>query len=292
MIKIYGDFSAEELEAQYNLRRRRPDYDSTVIPGWVERSKLARRALNCITDIDYGSTSRQKVDIFRADNPQGPLLIYFHGGYWQRGDKSIYSFLAEPFVANGINVIIAGYELCPDVTISAISHQARKLLAWTWKNAAGLGLSAEHLTVMGHSAGGHITGMLMGTDWKNIDPSLPENFIKCAIPISPLNELEPLRFTSINDGVRMDAAEAASQSPMNNPPLTNMPQLVVCGSRETAEFHRQADIYVNAFGNQSRFIERYTVPACDHFDELNELADDWSDFFKKSLGFILQSQKA
>ena len=185
-----------------------------------------------------------------------------------------------------MNVIMAGYQLCPDVSITTISEQARELLIWVWDNAVRLGVSANDLAVMGHSAGGHITGMLMGTDWAGIDPRLPADLIKCAIPISPLNELEPIRFTSINDGVRMDAAEAASQSPMNNPPLTNAPQLVVCGEKETHEFHRQADIYAREFTTPDRLMERYTVPGCDHFDELNQLADNQSFFFKASLSLV------
>jgi arylformamidase len=289
MITVYKGFTAEELEAQYNLRRRRPDYDTAVIPRWAERSASARRDLNCTNDIAYGSATKQKLDLFRSADASNPLLIYFHGGYWQRGDKSIYSFLAAPFVKNGVNVIIAGYQLCPDVSITAISDQARKLLLWVWDNAGPLGVSVENLVVMGHSAGGHITGMLMGTDWKNIDAKLPDNLIKCAIPISPLNELQPLRFTSINDGVRMDAVEAASQSPMNNPPLTDAPQLVVCGERETDEFHRQADIYASQFVTPQRVIKRYTVPACDHFDELDQLAEEDSHFFRTSLSFIKHS---
>lgn len=289
MTAVYRGLTADELEAQYNLRRRRPDYDTTVIPRWTERSAFTRRDLNCTTDIAYGSASKQKLDLFRSADARNPLLIYFHGGYWQRGDKSIYSFLAAPFVRNGVNVIIAGYQLCPDVSITAISDQSRKLLLWVWDNAIHLGVSTEHLAVMGHSAGGHITGMLMGTDWKGIDARLADNLIKCAIPISPLNELEPLRFTSINDGVRMDAAEAASQSPMNNPPLTNAPQLVVCGENETNEFHRQADIYASQFVTPQRLIKRYTVPACDHFDELNQLADEESHFFRASLNLIKYS---
>lgn len=290
MTAVCEGFTADELEAQYNLRRRRPDYDTAVVPRWAERSTATRSDLTCTTDIPYGSASRQKLDLFRSADAGNPLLIYFHGGYWQRGDKSVYSFLAEPFVRNGTNVIIAGYQLCPDVSITAISDQARKLLLWVWDNAVRLGVSAENLSVMGHSAGGHITGMLMGTHWAGIDPRLPVDFIKCAIPISPLNELEPIRFTSINDGIQMDSVEAASQSPMNNPPLTNAPQLVVCGEKETREFHRQADIYAREFTTPDRFMERYTVPGCDHFDELNQLANDESDLFRASLNLIHRSR--
>jgi arylformamidase len=161
-------------------------------------------------------------------------------------------------------------------------------LVWVWRNARELGISRDRLTVMGHSAGGHITAMMMGTNWPKRAADLPTDLIKAGIPVSPLNVLEPLRFTSINEGVRMDAAEALLQSPMNNPPVTNAPLLVVCGERETSEFHRQADMYVEAFATADRQIERYTVPDSDHFDELNVLANDASPFFSKTFELVMK----
>jgi arylformamidase len=85
----------------------------------------------------------------------------------------------------------------------------------------------------------------------------------------------------------MDAAEAESESPMiNHPPYTDAPQLVVVGGKETQEFHRQANMYVDAFSTQARFIEMYEVPGVDHFDELNTLAENSSEFFSKTIRLI------
>lgn len=285
-MKVYRDFTAAEIEAQYNLRAGRPDYETAVVPDWIERSARARVCLNCTLDVVYGQGTKQKLDIFRSGDSGAQTLIYFHGGYWQRGDKSVYSFLAEPFNRHNVNVIIVGYDLCPTVSITRISDEAREALTFVWRNATELGVSRDRLTVMGHSAGGHITAMMMGTNWPKWASDLPRDLVKAGIPVSPLNDLEPLRFTSLNDGVRMDAAEAQSQSPLNSPPVTNAPQLVVVGERESDEFHRQANVYVSAFANAQRPIERYTVPDSDHFDELNVLADDGSPFFAKTIGMM------
>jgi arylformamidase len=282
----FGRFTAAEMEGQYNLRLLRPDYDTAVVPNWLTQSESARTDLDCKLDVAYGPSPKQKLDIFRAPGANRPTLIYFHGGYWQRGDKSVYSFLAHAFVAKGVNVVLPGYDLCPTVSMTAISQQAREAVAWTWRNAADYGINRDQITVMGHSAGGHITGMIMGTDWSAMASDLPKNLVKAGIPVSPLNLLEPLRHCTIGDALQMDAAEAERESPMNHPPVTNAPQLVVCGGRETEEFHRQSDIYVEAFATAERKMERYSVPDCDHFDELNALANADHDFFKKSYALI------
>ena len=286
-ITFHHALSAEELEKQYNLRAGRPDYEVTVIPDWIARSEQARGSLNGRLDVRYGDGEKQKLDLFTSGDPAAPLLVYFHGGYWQRGDKSIYSFLAAPFTECGANVAIIGYDLCPSVTITRISEEAREGLAYLWRNAADLGINRERITVMGHSAGGHITEMMMGTDWPAFGADLPKMLIQSGIPVSPLSLLEPVRLTSLNDNVQMDAEEAAAESPMlNHPPVTDAPQLLVVGGRETAEFHRQAQMYQDAFTTAERKIDFYIVPDVDHFDELNILAYSESDSFKKVMAML------
>ena len=232
------------------------------------------------------------LDVFTGHTADAPVLVYFHGGYWQRGDKSIYSFLASPYIEAGVNVVVVGYDLCPDVSITRISGQAREALTYIWQHASDLGLNPNQITVMGHSAGGHITEMMMATNWSLLDKSLPADLIKSGIPISPLSYLEPVRLTeALNAGIRMDEQEAEAESPMtNHPPVTNAPQLVVVGGAETKEFHRQSQMYVDKYATSERTLTLYIVPDVDHFDELNVLADPASEFFAKTLTLLRLSE--
>ncbi|MEM9470604.1 MAG: alpha/beta hydrolase [Pseudomonadota bacterium] len=281
-------FSPEEFDAQYNLRAGRPDYEVTVIPNWTRDSEAARAELTCRTDIRYGQGDKQKLDVFRCGDASAPVLVYFHGGYWQRGDKSIYSFLATPFVAAGVNVVVVGYDLCPAVTITRISEQAREAVAYIYRHADELKINRDRITVMGHSAGGHITQMMMATDWPAFADGLPADLIKTGIPVSPLSYLEPVRLTeALNAGIRMDPAEAEAESPMtNHPPVTDAAQMVVVGGAETDEFHRQARMYVEKYSTPARHMDLYIVPGVDHFDELNVLADPASTFFAKTCDML------
>lgn len=281
-------FSPDEFETQYNLRLGRPDYEETVLPDWIQRSEAARASLSCQLDIRYSEGEKQKLDVFSCGNATAATLLYFHGGYWQRGDKSIYSFLATPFINAGVNVVVVGYDLCPSITLTQISEQSRQAVSYVYRHADDLGINSNRITVMGHSAGGHITEMMMGTDWSQYADDLPKNLIAAGIPISPLSLLEPVRLTAgLNAGIRMDEAEAEAQSPMiNHPPTTNAPQLVAVGGAETDEFHRQAQMYFDKFSTDDRPMEIYHVPNVDHFDELNVLTDPASTFFKKSLALM------
>ena len=276
------------FNAQYNLRAGRPDYEETVIPGWAAASQLARDTLDCVLDVRYGEGEKQLLDVFRCGDADAPTLIWIHGGYWQRGDKSIYSFLATPFVNAGVNVVVVGYDLCPTVTITRISEELREALVYIWHEASKMGINRDRITVMGHSAGGHLTQMMMATDWPARETALPANLIKSGIPVSPLSFLEPVRLTlALNASLKMDIAEALAESPMtDHPPLTNSPQLLVVGGAETDEFHRQSQMYQDKFATDERLIDMYVVPNVDHFDELNVLADPTSPFFTKTYAML------
>ncbi|MFT5398433.1 MAG: arylformamidase [Planctomycetota bacterium] len=286
---LYKGMDAQTLEAEYNLvARRGPDF-SALVERWLQRGESHRATSKARVDLAYGDGEREKLDLFSGGNSQGPLLVYIHGGYWQRGDKSMYSFVSEALMQHGVSVAVLNYNLTPSVRIGEIAPQIRKAIAWCWHNADDLGFARDKMFVMGHSAGGHLTAIMMATDWPAFDEALPADLVKAGIPISGVFELEPLVHTSLNEGPQMDIAEARRESPCFIPPITDAPQLVVVGGAETAEFLRQSDDYASQYSSAVRKIERYDVPAADHFDELERLAEDDSIFFKKSLQLIEQN---
>ena len=73
--------------------------------------------------------------------------------------------MAEGLVRNGIMAVLVNYALCPSVNIDEIVRQSRAAVAWTYRNAEDFDGNPERISVSGHSAGGHLTGMLLSTDW-------------------------------------------------------------------------------------------------------------------------------
>jgi arylformamidase len=285
---LYKGMDAETLEAEYNLvARRGPDFPD-LVERWIARNEVHKQKSGARIDLAYGEGAREKLDFFSGGNSDGPVVIYIHGGYWQRGDKNMYSFVSEAFIKHGVSVSVLNYNLTPSVRMGQIPPQIRKATAWNWHNADELGFSREKIYVMGHSAGGHLTAMMMATHWPDFDSALPADLVKGGIPISGVFELEPIVHTSLNTGPQMDIEEAIQESPTFLPPVTNAPQLVVVGGAETSEFLRQSDDYADKFGTSERTMERYDVPEMDHFDELERLAEDDSVFFEKSMKLIHQ----
>ncbi len=281
---LYRGMNAEELEYQYELRSKEADFDA-IVARWLERSAALRDSRDVAIDLPYGSGERDRLDLFRAA-AGGPLIVYIHGGYWQRGDKDMYSFVAEAFLDAGVNVAMINYTLTPACRLGDIAPQVRRCLAWLWHNAVDLGFDRERLSVMGHSAGGHLTAMMMATDWPAFDPALPGDLVRAALPISGIFELEPLVHTSINAGPRMDVAEARRESPLFMEMCSNAPHLVIAGGDETPEFTRQSDSYCDRFRTEQRTMERYDVPGENHFGELERLAESTSEVFARALKLV------
>jgi len=273
------------FESEYNVRSLRSDYGD-VVAGWNQRSSYLHRTLDCRLDVAYGEGERERMDIFTGNGPGAPTLIYLHGGYWQRGDKSIYGFVAKPFIDSGINVVIPNYDLCPAGTIPGITDQIQRLIIWLWRNADSLGMSKNHINISGHSAGGHLTAMMLATDWPVLGDDLPPDIIKSAIPVSGIYELEPLRKTTINDAVGIDEWTASDYSPLYLTPASDAPILVSVGGAETSLFHQQTENLIDEWGQYSAGITRHTEPGVDHFDVVNRLADPESAFFKRVCAWL------
>lgn len=286
-MSLYKGMDADTLEAEYNLGKRRGADDfARVVERWLQRSAKHREASNALVDIAYGEGEREKLDYFYSGNPNGPMLLYIHGGYWQRGDKSIYSFISEAFIKNGVSVAVINYDLTPSVRMGQIPPQIRKAIAWCYHNADELQYDHDQFHLSGHSAGGHLAAMMLATDWPAYDSPIPADVIRSGILISGVYELEPVVHTLMNEGPQMDVAEANAESPIFIPPLTNAPQLIVYGGGETSEFKRQSIDYVDKFRTTDRKMEIFEVPNDDHFDELDRLAEEDSDFFQKSLKLL------
>ncbi len=232
--------SPEEIEllnTEY-LPRRTVPHMQDYFDAAAARSAEARTRLAGNLDIPYGDTALQRLDIFPAGQPGAPVFVFIHGGYWRALDKSFYSDIAETFVAAGATVVLPNYDLCPAVSIPDIMAEMRTALAWVHANIAAYNGDAGKIYLCGHSAGGHLTGMMMATDWAAM--GLPRDLLKGAAPLSGLFDIEPHRHTELQADIRLTAEDAAANSPQNLTLYADCPVICAVGGGESASFHRQS----------------------------------------------------
>lgn len=261
----------EVLERQYNNRAAVPEHPR-IFAAWEQRSERLRARCECRLDLAYGAAARETLDFFPArGRRRAPLHVFIHGGYWQAMDKRYFSFVAEALTESGTAVAVLNYPLCPEARLADIVHSVRSACGWLWRHAAELDVDGARLQACGHSAGGHLTAMLMATDWPRFAPDLPAALIHSGLAISGLFELEPLRHTSINRALGLDAEAARSNSPRRLAPATRAPLVLAVGARESDEYHRQSAELAAAWRQHGVDVDVLELPGHNHFTVLDEL---------------------
>jgi arylformamidase len=268
-----------DYEAEYNNRARVPEHPS-VIAGWARDAQAYRESgQNLFRRISYGPGARNIIEVFPSRN-LGDMVVFIHGGYWQALDASFFSYLAAGLNAHGVSVAIPGYDLCPQVSVEDIIAQMRDAA----RELARLG---RRLVVAGHSAGGHLAACLMATDWRSVDTALPADFVKAAYAISGLFDLGPLVSTSINNALRLDEAAARRASPLFWPAPSHGSLDAVVGEDESAEYHRQSRMIVDAWSSAGIKTSFAKIPAANHFTAIAPLADPASPMTLRLLELAL-----
>jgi arylformamidase len=270
----YDNLSDEEIEAlnvQYLPSRTVPNM-AEYTENAAMRSAAVRDATGGLIDIPYGDSDLQKVDIFPAASPKAPVLVFIHGGYWRAGDKSSFSEIAPVFNNAGATVVLPNYDLCPAVTIPDIVGQIRNCLKWIHENISLYNGDPEQLFLAGHSAGGHLTAMMMATDWTKFH-DLPSNLLKGAIPLSGLFDIMPHRYTDLQPDIHLSREDALRTSPQNLDLFCDCPVICAVGGGEPESFLRQSREFTDkctAAGLECTYLP---LDADNHFDIVNRLHD-------------------
>jgi len=264
---LYRDYDRAGLDAQYFLRGHVPDHPE-YFRRWAETSAAARANRSCRLDVSYGP---ERLDWFPAERTPAPCLIFIHGGYWQGLDKSDFSFLAPAFQDAGVSVAVVNYTLAPKATMDEIVEQNRTAVAWLTRNARELGIDPARLHVAGHSAGGHLTAMVMIADWSAF--GFDRHPVRGGCAISGLYDLEPIRLCYLNDVLAMDEGTAERNSPIRHLPKQSPPLILSLGTGETQEFLRQQESFAAAWRAAGLPLEIADQPGDHHFNVVGRLGE-------------------
>jgi arylformamidase len=258
-----------DLEAEYSPRISVPDH-ADIFARWAREAELYRadtlKAGRAELGLSYGDTPRQFIDLFfPAAGDRAPLVLFIHGGYWRAFDPSFHSHFARGLNGRGFAVAVVGYDLCPVVTISDIVEQIRRACIFLWQRFG------QRITVTGHSAGGHLTGAMVATDWPALYPKAPSDLIPAGYAISGLFDLTPLVALSINQDLRLTPDEAQRMSPILWPLPPGRVFDAAVGDAETNAFKGQSRALSEAWKAKAQV--RYSEPPGNHFTVIDALAD-------------------
>jgi len=258
---IFRDYDQAALDAQYNLRARVADHQE-YFQRWDRESKAVRASRPCRLDLPYDV---EALDLFPAAKTPAPCLVFIHGGYWQAFGKGDFSFVVPAYQDAGISVAVVDYTLAPKATMDEIVRQNRAAIAWLHKNARELGIDPGRIHVAGHSAGGHLTAMMLESE--------VSTRIRGGCAVGGLYDLGPIRLCYLNNVLGLDAEAARRNSPSLSVPRTAPPLILSLGTAETPEFQRQQAEFAAAWRGAGLALEIADQPGDHHFSLLDRFAE-------------------
>jgi arylformamidase len=180
--------------------------------------------------------------------------------------------VARALNANGVNVVLPSYSLCPVVSVMDIVAELRGCLAAVWER------TRTYPLVVGHSAGGHLTAAMLATDWSRV-AGVPGDLVRAGIAISGIFDLRPLIATSVNNALRLDRETARTASPRFwSAPPGGRTFVAAVGANESSEFLRQSRDMAEHWGHDGMRAAYVEIPDANHFTAVDELTPNGALF--------------
>lgn len=126
-------------------------------------------------DVSFGAHPKQRFDLYlpsanRKDKRPTPVVVFFYGGSWNRGDKSEYEFVGRRLASLGYITAIPNYRLYPEVKYPEFLKDGAQSIIRIQQELAKPDYQelnpSKQVVLMGHSAGAYNAAMLaMDPQW-------------------------------------------------------------------------------------------------------------------------------
>jgi arylformamidase len=272
---IWLDMDQAELDAAYDQSMYAPNLPQ-ITKRYATNSEAVRSRIGVPRRVAYGPTAIEGLDLYATHKPNAPINVFIHGGAWRVGLAKDYAFPGELFVSAGAHLVVPDFVWVQDAggSLMPMADQVRRAVAWVYRNAQSFGGDPNRIYVSGHSSGGHLTGVVLTTDWRK-EFNLPADTVKGGLCCSGLFDLKPARLSARSAYVKFtDEIEQAlsSQRHLNN---LNAPVIVVYGTLETPEFQRQSRDFAAAVRSAGKPVQLLVAEGYNHFEVIETLANPY-----------------
>ncbi len=127
---------------------------------------------------------RQMLDVYAPTKGTDlPVVVWIHGGGWQRGDKAEVHKKPQAFADQGFVFVALNYRLLPKATIKQMAEDVAKAIRWVHDHAQEYGGDPHTIIVMGHSAGAQLAALVCTDDRYLKGQKLSLALIKACVPV-------------------------------------------------------------------------------------------------------------
>ncbi|WP_313805785.1 alpha/beta hydrolase [Sphingobium sp.] len=238
------------------------------------------------------------LDVWRKGTDKAgprPVLIFFYGGSWVKGQRGDYGFVAKAYAARGFVVVIPDYRKVPSVHFPAYIEDGAAAMRWVQDHIAQYGGDPRQIILAGHSAGGYIAMMLaLDRHYLNEAGADPHG-IRAVIGLAGPYDFYPF------DSQRAIDAMGTAPDPRATQPISfarrDAPPLLLVTGTEDKDVKPRNAIALNAreraLGNRTTVLQNYV--GMNHADIVMALSKPFrgkAPVLDDSVRFIEQALKA
>lgn len=245
----------------------------------VDRITGGARGTAMLSKVLLGEADARKVLVYgpaHADAGKTPLpvLLFVHGGSWNKGDPQDYGFVARAFVPEGFIVVLVGYRLHPEAVYPAMLEDTAAAIAWTHRNISQFGGDPGNIVLAGHSAGAYNVVMT----------ALDRRWLEAAgagdARITGVVGLAgPYDFYPFDSDATL-ASFGGSLAPEDTQPINHVtgaapPKLLIHGEKDTLVRPRNSRELARRLLDAGAQVQTRFFPQMEHNDPLLALASPW-----------------
>ncbi len=226
-------------------------------------------------NLAYGDLPQQRLDVYVPDKPQSdslPIVVFWHGGRWESGDKRDYRFVGAALAGLGYVAVLPDYRHYPEVKIEGFMQDAARAASWAVRHAAHYHADPERLYVMGHSSGAHMAALLA------LDPryftavGAPIPAIAGVIGLSGPYDFLPLEDPDLQDMFGPPDRYVESQ-PIHFVHADAPPMLLICGEADREVLPKNTRNLAAALRAAGDRVTLILYPKLGHADTVAALSE-------------------
>jgi len=145
-----------------------------LLPGFIPQALRYWWLSPHVWSCSYGESVRQRLDVYVALGPDGqpvegsggaqakvPIVLFVTGGAWIIGYRMWGFLMAFALQKRGVACVCIDYRNFPQARIPQMVDDVAEALDWVYAHAAQLGGSPYDISLVGQSAGAHLSAMVL-----------------------------------------------------------------------------------------------------------------------------------
>ena len=282
--KVYLDYTQRELDDAFEQTVWAPNFEELRDKNKTRCAEVRARYEHF--ERRYGEGAHETVEIVPAKQRNAPVLFFVHGGRWRPQPDNNFVYFADTVADAGAHLVAARFStLDPPKSPTRMPDMIadlRRAVAWVHANAGSFGGDPDRIHIIGHSSGGHLTSVLLTTDWTRF--GAPADVLKSGTCVSGMYELRPVLLSARSAYVKLIPEEEDEFSAIRHLDRLRCPVTIAYGSKESPEFQRQGRTFAAAARARGLPVQELILDGLNHFEGIRSMIEPQSPLARQVLG--------